>query len=297
MPRSNHPEGEKHHYLPVFYLKHWKGDDGRVCEFSRPYKEIKPRRCAPTDTGFIRGLYLFPYLPPAISNFLEDKFFRRTDDRAAPLLTRLLNDDVEFDSDARTGWARFVMTLMHRTPEGLERIRTNVFQSIPAELEKLRATYAANRQPGDPDTFEELQRDLVAKEYQEITIQVVTKLMNSELIGTQLINMQWAVKRLKPPDFSLLTSDRPLIMSDGIGHESGFIMMPISPDRVFIMANNVKTITTIDREPNFAARVNDFVAKQAHKFVYGNDDTQLRFVAKRHGQRIKSLPWEEGNRG
>ena len=43
MARSAHPDGEKHHYLPVFYLKQWAGKDGRLCEFSRPYKNVKPK--------------------------------------------------------------------------------------------------------------------------------------------------------------------------------------------------------------------------------------------------------------
>ena len=90
-------DGPKHHYLPVFYLKHWAADDGRLCEFSRPYKEVKPKRRFPDETGFIRGLYLFPYLAPAISNFLEDKFFRRADDRWTELrATDQTNGNVRF---------------------------------------------------------------------------------------------------------------------------------------------------------------------------------------------------------
>ena len=39
-------EGDKHHYLPVFYLKSWTGADGRLCEFSRPYT-LKPGQVMP----------------------------------------------------------------------------------------------------------------------------------------------------------------------------------------------------------------------------------------------------------
>jgi uncharacterized protein DUF4238 len=37
-------EGEKHHYIPVFYLKQWAGADGRLCQYSRPYNRVKPKR-------------------------------------------------------------------------------------------------------------------------------------------------------------------------------------------------------------------------------------------------------------
>jgi hypothetical protein len=56
-------EGDKHHYIPKFYLKQWvnPADPNReLCEFSRPYKIVKPRRTDPDGTGYQRGLYTFP---------------------------------------------------------------------------------------------------------------------------------------------------------------------------------------------------------------------------------------------
>jgi hypothetical protein len=40
-------EGDKHHYVPVFYTKEWAGLDGRVCEYSRPFREVKPDASIP----------------------------------------------------------------------------------------------------------------------------------------------------------------------------------------------------------------------------------------------------------
>lgn len=54
----------KHHYIPVFYSKRWTGQDGRLCEYSRPYKVVKPRRTFPDGTGYARGLYTLPDAPP-----------------------------------------------------------------------------------------------------------------------------------------------------------------------------------------------------------------------------------------
>jgi hypothetical protein len=50
---------QKHHYIPKLYLKQWAGPDGRVCEFSRPYQQVKPRMTFPDATGYERGLYTF----------------------------------------------------------------------------------------------------------------------------------------------------------------------------------------------------------------------------------------------
>ena len=43
--------GQKHHYLPVFYLKQWAGPDRRLCEFSRPHKVVKPSATRGTSGG------------------------------------------------------------------------------------------------------------------------------------------------------------------------------------------------------------------------------------------------------
>jgi hypothetical protein len=52
-------KGNKHHYIPVFYTKGWSGQDGRVCQYSRPFqfREVKPRRVHPDGTGYIRTRY------------------------------------------------------------------------------------------------------------------------------------------------------------------------------------------------------------------------------------------------
>src|SRR5580692_1218431 len=49
-------KGDKHHYIPVFYSKEWAGPDGRLCEYSRPYDVVKPKRVHPDGTGYVRGL-------------------------------------------------------------------------------------------------------------------------------------------------------------------------------------------------------------------------------------------------
>src|SRR2546423_574699 len=96
------PQGDKHHYIPKFYLKQWAGQDRRICEFSRPYSEVQPRMTYPDGTGYQRGLYSFPELPPAIADFLEHRFFKRADDGAHDVLQLLLSDKLDFDINLRT---------------------------------------------------------------------------------------------------------------------------------------------------------------------------------------------------
>jgi Protein of unknown function (DUF4238) len=120
-------------------------------------------------------------------------------------------------------------------------------------------------------------------------------IVDSESVGTLLNGMSWSVTTLKRQRFSLLTSDRPIIMTNGLAKEDGHIALPISPTTIFIAARKTETFQAIFAEINkdgAEVRVNDLIVRQAVKYVYGVDDRQLRFVANRFGERRRSTPLE-----
>ena len=85
-PDPGEEERKKHHYIPVFYLQQWvRREDGKLCEFSRPYKTppgqpepsiksipVKPSGCTPTLRVFsgirreVAGARLKPGREPAM---------------------------------------------------------------------------------------------------------------------------------------------------------------------------------------------------------------------------------------
>ena len=79
-------KGDKHHYIPVLYSKEWAGPNGLLCEFSRPYDVVKPKRVHPDGTGYVRGLYTVPRNDPRVAEFIEREFFKITDNLAACVL-------------------------------------------------------------------------------------------------------------------------------------------------------------------------------------------------------------------
>ncbi|RWO35013.1 MAG: DUF4238 domain-containing protein [Mesorhizobium sp.] len=86
---------KKHHYIPVFYLKRWAGEDGRLCEFSRPYDHrVKPRRTHPAGTGYEENLYSMQGFEPELAQQIEERFFKFTDSLAADALDRLVTKGV-----------------------------------------------------------------------------------------------------------------------------------------------------------------------------------------------------------
>ena len=294
-------KGDKHHYIPKFYLKQWAGSDGKVCEFSKPFKTVKPKRVHPDGTGYERGLYTFPNLPPHARDFIEKKLLQMADDEAHIVLQRMLSGDSDLDQNARTAWSRFLMSLMHRHPDSISRLQEMVVEQRPQHLEELRETFDTIKHPEDSRTYEDvLAEGVQQKDVEHIMVLLLRKTIDSAEVGQHLNNMLWGIIRFNRPAFPLLTSDRPTIMTNGIKYSHSHIVLPISPDKIFVAANTQKQVDEMNqrlRRPEAPKVLNDLLARQSRKYVYGTDDRQLRFVANRLGQAVKSTPfdyWEPG---
>ena len=126
-------------------------------------------------------------------------------------------------------------------------------------------------------------------------VRTVQTLADNEELGRQINSMRWAVLSETRPKFELLTSDRPMLVTNGIGPPSGELLIPISPFHLFVAVNNIETenkIRAVWRHGDAIAHVNDRVASQARKYAYGSDDTQLKFVSKRLGRKYTADPTE-----
>jgi hypothetical protein len=66
-----HPKGDKHHYIPKFYLKRWAAANGRLTEYSRPFQRVEPRWTHPDGTGYERGLYAINGMSPNETNLVD----------------------------------------------------------------------------------------------------------------------------------------------------------------------------------------------------------------------------------
>src|ERR1700726_3916064 len=102
---------KKHHYIPVFYLCQWCGENGCLCEYSRPYKGVATRWKHPTATAYVEGLNTIPGLPPEEGAFVERVFLQYVDDWAAKALSVFLQPEPrtrDLSVKEQVGWARFV---------------------------------------------------------------------------------------------------------------------------------------------------------------------------------------------
>jgi hypothetical protein len=282
----------KHHYIPVFYLKQWAGSDDRICEFSKPSDRVKQKRVHPDGTAYVRGLNKIPGLPPHEANYLETYFMQLTDNHASRALRILLGQTPwRFTNQKRSGWSRFIVSLVARNPESVQRLKTAGHALFDQALPDIEADYARRKQP----TYAEYAAQSSPNPTGRAAAILIQKVIDHSQLGNRINQMRWMVLHDARPKNLLLTSDRPIVMTNGIAYEDSQIILPISPRHIFVATNNATTenyIRDVMLRKQMIEQINDRVVRQSHKFVYGFSDAQLSFVSRRLGMKYTSDPVE-----
>lgn len=254
----------------MFYLKQWAGDDGKLWEYKERYRGVLPRRVFADSTGYRHGLYSVPGMPPEKRQYVETTYMSWVDNHAAVALKAMLDESrlaLDFPLRFKVAWARFLFSLTFRSPNVIKRLQVQMDEQVAG---------GAIRQPEIP---------FVAAE-------VFPSMLQSKTVIRELISMTWVTGRLYHADQPLLTSDRPIIMTNGLVQPEAHIVLPISP-RIFFLAYRTEAVfnhIAAKSQKELAAQINDHVTRQAIDFVYAFDDSQTDFIQKRLGQRARSTP-------
>jgi hypothetical protein len=170
----------KHHYVPVFYLREWAGDDGRLAEFSRPTGEgVKSRPAGPKGTGYVRGLYRFDGTTEEAAEAFERLFFGHVDSLAKQALDiHLGRSQAEWDGDSRSAWSRFIIGMLYRNPERIATLRKYIEDIALDTYEAGRVEHEAKMKHGGPPYL-----DYLVKKITFDAIEWTQTIMNNEKVG------------------------------------------------------------------------------------------------------------------
>jgi hypothetical protein len=126
--------------------------------------------------------------------------------------------------------------------------------------------------------------------------QVICRLLASA--GSGIAEYRLATRRLpsdveKPRGFRHIGAGD-MRLSNGLTAPGAHIAIPLSPSRLFfaVLQDDEKAYREIrNRPPEILVKsVNERMALQARRYVYGRDESQLRFVAKRLGKMEAATP-------
>lgn len=283
---------EKHHYLPEFFQKRWEDGEGLVREYRRPRDRLTSKRKHPAATGWIRNLYANENkADPLERQALEMVCMQDVDTKAADALGYIEEHRKKpWDPALRNAWSRFLKSLLHRSPERVayltRKVREYETQQLNPELAK---KYSEMAGPTDPPTLDEWLEN-AGPLTPDLRVKLIELLIGSGRIGDTLNAMQWRIHTLDKLEFGFLAGDLPLMMSNGLGHDRSFVLLPIAPTRLFIAAHDINTIHAFTTQYPSALElaVNDAVVRQSTHIVIARDDTVRGFVERRFLRGIPS---------
>lgn len=290
----------KHHYIPQFYLEPWvnRDLDDKLTEYRRlkfpheqfPRLEIKRR--GKMETGWAENLYRIPGATKETQQNIEKIFMGAVDTKAAQARDMMLGGVVPVDPELRHGWARFLLSLIIRTPEEVKAFKYNVRQNLMNPEPEYQARYDAIRKEDWPESLEDYIQQRTPKMAERTAVFLITSLIQNEKILRTFMGADWWILGTSNLQRKLLTSDHPLIMTNGLGRPDAHFALPISPRKIFIAFMRKEFGDRVRAVPagRLLRETNDAVIGQGRRSVYAFDEESTREVKRRMGKRDYMLP-------
>ncbi|GAA0005538.1 DUF4238 domain-containing protein [Bradyrhizobium diazoefficiens] len=272
----------KHHYIPVFYLKQW-ATDGFLCEMRKVWGKVVAHSKAPDGTGYQKDLYKIDGVPAELAQHFERSFMQMVDTQAANGIRRLESVSREqWNARERDAWVRFILSLIFRNPEAVALVKDQIKRLWAEGINSIRENYDAQRQPGDPATFDEFLAKTDPHAPALAASNFLQQMMNSEPVANGIMDLKWGRVNFPHSRHTLLTSDRPLGMPYGLGMQESYIVLPIGPRMIFTATNEPLKLSGLSpaRQTAMVREINECTVRQARQYVWGVDDSALSFVTK-----------------
>lgn len=295
-----------HHYLPVFYLNRWAGEDSKVCRFSRPHGDkVVSKRVSPRGTAYEEHLYSMRATDgPPIAD-MERDFMSQLDSEAAEALVLLERSlpESRWERRLRSAWSRFVWAQSIRTPSEIKQLKSSVKEAWSEATPGLQEAYDSERPEGAPESVDDWLATLDPHTEDRFALTIARRSMDHSGICQIINNMRWRVLDFEGCGIPLLSSDRPVWMTTTLAEPDAFIFMPIGPTSLFVATRETETMLRIaaQNRRQQAKNVNRITVQHAVKFVFGVDDkmkafVQKHFAARRHSTHMERLAAMRGHR-
>ncbi|MCR9280331.1 MAG: DUF4238 domain-containing protein [Rhodobacteraceae bacterium] len=276
-----------HHFVPVFYLKRWiVAPEKRLVEYRRRGDGIiRPRWTGPRGTGYEHSLY--DAADGSVVS-LEESFMKPADTHAASAMKVFLSQEegLHWTQAQRSSWSRFIMSMLMRHPDDIAELKQLVEQDWTNLTDEMREAYSHGWQDGMPESAEEWWEQNRDVYIERARLQWLRGLIDNEGIGRTINSMSWNVANVAEARHGLLTSDKPICMTNGIGTLDAFIIMPLTPTKLFIAVRHMDTLELILRMPmnELVDHVNREVVLNARRFVFAANTSLSRFVSDHFGR-------------
>jgi hypothetical protein len=285
---------EKNHYIPIFYQRRWAVDKKNVYIYFKNPRCADVRKGSPSSIGYEIDLYTAKDVDSFSATYLEREFFGITDDLAGRALASIERGPWPMNIVTRSGWGRFVVSLLMRNPEQIGRFNETVSRYMRAAKSLYEKEYHLRKDVDHPPTFEEFWEQLRPEVMSRTWINLVQTTIDDKVVGNYFINLRWRVFDFHGAN-TLLTGDRPIVMTNGMVNPDSHLALPIGPRKLFVAATEERFLDSIrtDNSDALVEVINDLIVRQARRFCIGVDQSHLDFFAARFGEKRPSSPVEE----
>lgn len=234
-------------------------------EFRRvgPHGKLHQRQSYPAGTGYQSHLYSSPDLPPELAATIERDFLQQVDDRGAKAL-QAMEANQPYGAAEREALVEFLCSMLHRSPGRIRYLEQRLANDLSSN-----AVFE-----GVPENF-----------FRHYALEVFLQLAQSNSLRGRLEKFRPFVVNIGRDGFELMTSDRPLLLSDGLHHRDAFVAIPIGPWQILFLAERGSVAQQfIGRTAKQLSRaVNDAIIRQAENLVISQSGQQASFVERRLG--------------
>lgn len=256
------PEPKRHHYLPEFYLRRW-AKDGKVWRFLRPNgprSVVHAKFVAPKSAGFKTELYSYPNpVDPAHAQTIERDFLQIIDSKGSAALAKAEKNEPATLND-KAALSQFLLSMMHRSPARIEHLAVELAKRVQESDDEMPADFIRHH-----------------------TLSLFSDLIASESMIEGLTKMSTYIVAMGPHRHFLMTSDCPIMISNGLYHRNSFVMLPIGPSKLLVLANRPEIPEAFANQETgkLVLALNDAVVTQAKDLVIGTRKSERRFVENR----------------
>jgi hypothetical protein len=197
-----------------------------------------------------------------------------------------------FSTEQRLAWTAFICSLLMRMPDDIYKLKRSLNTAKDKVIPFLDALYRRVKPNDGSEGAEALLRPQMPGLTSGQAMRAVRRLINEPRLINGIAGMEWRIRTLGNAGNELLTSDRPVAISNVLNARDSHLVMPIGPRTVFLAFRERAYADRISHVSDelLATTINRFVVQNAVSFVYGRSDRQLRFIENRMGtNRDKTL--------
>jgi hypothetical protein len=267
-------EGD-HHYVPQFHLRNWeKGSDRKFTQWGRiAYNgKLVRREVGAVETAYVPGLYSLEHVHPIEAQQIETKILHEIEDRAAPVLIKLVTDGpASLSVEDRFWWTRYLQASLLRVPHVVERMKNEGRQLARNHLAQDHEEFLTAKGAAPEKTLLEWAENHAPARIANTGLRVMVRMLNNERAIERIIHLSWIVRNVSECNRLLLIGDDPFELIGDLYKPRCLISIPLTPTHVFFGTDATEVEEHICKMSNRAVvnASNVSTVSTAKRFAYG----------------------------